>query len=113
MDDEARPSPSEPDARLHARREVIATVVIVGALVALAIGRPVARRLARHPSRERCAAMLDRYAGQVARAYERAPGPAPVAAVDVGRCTRELTDDEVECALHASYADAIERCLPP
>lgn len=113
MSDDERPSSKPPAKAIHARREVVATLAIVGALVALAIGRPVWRRLARHPSRERCAAMLDRYASQVARAYERAPGPRPVGAIDVARCTRELTDDEVECALRAGYADELERCLPP
>lgn len=111
MDDESRST----------RREALATLLIIGAISAAAIGRPIARKLARHPSRERCAAMLDRYAEQTARAYERAPTPRASAApeappsrlADVARCTRELTDDEVECALKAGYADELERCLPP
>lgn len=95
------------------RRDVVATLLILGAFAAIAGGRPLIRKLSRHPSEERCAAMLDRYAAQVARAYERAPGPQPVGALDVTRCTRELTDAEVECALNAGYADELERCLPP
>jgi len=100
-----------------ARREVIATLAIVGLFAALALGRPLWRRLARHPTPERCAAMLDRYAEQQARAYERAPARPGATrkrdAADVMRCARELTDDEVECALEAGNADALERCLPP
>lgn len=100
-----------------ARRDVIATLAIVGLFAALVAGRPIARRLARHPTPERCAAMLDRYAEQQARAYERVPSqagaPRPVGAADVLRCTRDLTDAEVECALKAGYVDELERCLPP
>jgi hypothetical protein len=99
------------------RREVAATLAVVGILLALVGGRPAWRRLLRHPTPERCAAMLDRYAEQQARAYERTPtqpaAPRPLNAPDVVRCTRDLTDDEVECALRAGYVDALERCLPP
>jgi hypothetical protein len=100
-----------------ARREVVATLAIVGLFTALVAGRPLSRRLLPHPSAERCAAMLDRHAEQQARAYERvasAPSaPRRLDAPEVLRCTRELTDDEVSCALAAGYADALERCLPP
>jgi hypothetical protein len=98
----------------RARREVLATLAIVFFFAALAAGRPLARRLARHPTPQRCAAMLDRYAQQEARARNRAPADThlPLDAPDVVRCTRELTDEEVECALRAGYADELERCLP-
>lgn len=59
--------------------------------------------------------MLDRYAEQQARAYGRIPALPPPRALDspaVVRCTRELTDAEVACALEAGYVDALERCLP-
>ncbi|MFT3768029.1 MAG: hypothetical protein QM820_21475 [Minicystis sp.] len=99
------------------RREVIATLVIVGTFVVVAGGRPLWRRFARHPTPERCAAMLDRYAEQQARSYERAPSPSAsprrLDAPDVLRCARDLTDAEVECALKAGYVDELERCLPP
>ncbi len=97
-----------------ARRELLATLAIVAALAAFAVSRPIARRLARHPSAERCAAMLDRYAEHEARA-RNAAAPSTHLAVDapeVARCTRDLTDEEVECALRSSYADELERCLP-
>jgi hypothetical protein len=103
--------------REDTRRDVIATFAILALFVALVSGRAVWRRLARHPSAERCAAMLDRYAEQQNRAYERVPSrtaaPRALDAPDVVRCTRDLTDDEVECALAAGYADELERCLPP
>ncbi len=97
-----------------ARREVVATLAILGAVGLLGAGRPLVRRLSRHPTPERCAAMLDRYAEQEARAESRTPTPAhvPLDAPDVARCTRELTDDEVTCALRSGYADELERCLP-
>src|SRR5262245_10049389 len=101
--------------RRDARRDLIATLGIVALFAALVAGRPLARRFARHPTAERCAAMLERYAAQQARAYERAASttPRPVGATDVVRCTRDLTDAEVECALKSGYADELERCLPP
>jgi hypothetical protein len=105
------------EGRENTRRDVIATLAILALFVALLGGRAVWRKLARHPSAERCAAMLDRYAEQQNRAYERVPSrvdaPRPLGAPDVVRCMRELTDDEVECALEAGYADELERCLPP
>jgi hypothetical protein len=97
---------------------MLATLAIVGALAGVVASGPVSRRFARHPTPERCAAMLDRYAEQQARAYERVPekGPPPEAraldAPDVVRCARDLTDDEVSCALRAGYVDELERCLP-
>jgi len=96
------------------RREVIATLAIVGGLAWVPVVRAVLRRLSAHPTPERCAAMLDRYAEQEARSRARMPLESHVAldAPDVERCRRELTDAEVECALGAAYVDAIERCLP-
>jgi hypothetical protein len=95
---------------------MVATIAIVGAFVGMVAGRPVWRRFSAHPTAERCAAMLDRYAEQQQRSYERAPGavapPHALDAPDVVTCTRELTDDEVTCALAAGYVDALERCLP-
>lgn len=116
--DAAPAEPRDEGARAPASaREVLATLVIVGLFAALVAGRPLYRRILPHPSAERCAALLDRHAEQQARAYERivAPIGAPrrLGAPEVVRCTRELTDDEVSCALAAGYADALERCLPP
>lgn len=97
------------------RRDVTATLAIVGLFALLALGRPLVRRWSSHPTAERCVAMLDRYAEQQARSYERVPpppAPRPLDAPDVVRCTRELTDAEVTCALAAGYVDELERCLP-
>jgi hypothetical protein len=92
----------------------LATAAVTLAVVALVAAGPIARRLARHPTPERCAAMLERYAEQEARARSRVPvvAPLPLDAPEVVRCTRDLTDEEVGCALAAGYADALERCLP-
>jgi hypothetical protein len=96
------------------RRDLPATLAILGIFAALAAGRPIYRRLAPHPTPERCAAMLERYAEQEARARNRTPVPShlPLDAPEVARCTRELTDAEISCALQAGYADELERCLP-
>lgn len=94
--------------------EVIATLAIVGAFAAIAIARPVIRRLSPHPPKERCAAMLDRYAEHQARAANRIPASPRLSpdAPEAARCARELTVDEVECAMRANDADQLERCLP-
>ena len=102
--------PSPPEAR----RELLASLAILGAVFALSAARPVYRLLTRHPTRERCALMLDRYAEQEARQRDR-PAPSarvPIEAPSVSRCVRDLTDAEVECALESGYADELERCLP-
>jgi hypothetical protein len=100
---------------VNARRDAAATLAILGAVAILAAGRPLVRRLSRHPTPERCAAMLERYAEQEARAQDRAPTGArvPLDAPDVAHCARDLTDAEVTCALQSGYADELERCLPP
>jgi hypothetical protein len=106
------------------RRDVIATLVVLVALAAIAIGRPLARWLSTHPSREACRELLDRHAGLVAaqatpegppRPGERKPAaPKPVSDADpaVGECARALTLAEADCAARANDADAFERCLP-
>jgi hypothetical protein len=96
------------------RRDLWATLALVGTFAALAAGRPLARRLARHPTPERCAAMLERYAQQEARARDRLPvaRPVPLDGPQVSRCARDLTDAEVDCALKSGGADELERCLP-
>jgi hypothetical protein len=105
------------------RIEVLATLVIVGAFLGVAAARPVLRRMAPHPSREQCGKMLDRYAEEEARAVDPARGEkgrsldeAParsIAASTLDRCTHDLTDEEVTCALRSNGADELERCLAP
>ena len=99
-----------------ARRDVKAMLALVAAFALLALGRPLVRRWSLHPTAERCAAMLDRYAEQQARSYERVPtspaAPRALDAPEVVQCTRELTDAEITCALASGYVDELERCLP-
>ena len=60
--------------------------------------------------------MLDRYAEQRARAArpegDRSPEPGPPTAphppADLARCARELTMDELGCAMRSGYADELE-----
>ena len=110
------PSPSR-------RHEVLATLVIVGALVAAVAARPLLRRMAAHPTREECVTMLDRYAEEEARAADPArgeKGPSldesaarTIASTTLDRCTHDLTREEVTCALHSNGADELERCISP
>ncbi len=110
-------------ASLDRRLEVLATLAIVGAFVAAVAARPVLRRLAPHPSREQCGRMLDRYAEEEARAADpvraekgRSLDEAPsssIAAATLERCTHDLTQEEVACALRSNGADELERCLAP
>lgn len=122
---EAPPSPqSSGEIPAPGRRsEVLATLAIVGALVAAVASRPLLHRLASHPSRDQCVKMLDRYAEEEARAANPARGEkgppldeAPartIAATTLDRCTHDLTEDEVACALRSNGADELERCLLP
>jgi hypothetical protein len=113
------PSPLPPGRRV----EVLATLAIVGALLLAAASRPVLRRLAARPSREQCGRMLDRYAEEEARAADPVRGEkggsldgAPartIAAATLDRCTHDLTEEEVACALRSNGADELERCLAP
>jgi hypothetical protein len=96
---------------------VLATLLIAATFALLVAGYPLVRRLQRHPTPERCVVMLERYADQDARAHGRVPSPTPTAhlpldAPEVARCTRDITDEEISCALAAGYVDALERCLP-
>jgi hypothetical protein len=102
---------------------MLATLAIVGAFAAAAIARPIVQRLAAHPSRAQCSQMLDRYAEEEARAADpqRAEkggsldeSPARSIAVStIDRCVRDLTEEDVLCALRSNGADELERCLPP
>jgi hypothetical protein len=105
------------------RSEMLATLAIVGAFVVAVVARPILRRVATHPTRGQCSKMLDRYAEEEARAAnpERADNggnldDAPardLAAATIDRCVRDLTEDDVLCALRSNGADELERCLPP
>jgi len=116
---------SDVEAPLETRREVLATLAIVGTVLGFAAARPLLRRIAQRPPAERCAAMLDHYAEEQARAVslvrpassgspvDRGAAPGRGAPADaVARCTRELTAEEVDCAARAGNVDEIERCLP-
>jgi hypothetical protein len=101
------------------RNDMLATVAIVGTLLAVIAAQPLLRRLSKHPTPEHCIAMLERYADYEARAKHLDPplrsSRAPASATpppEVGRCVKELTAFEVDCALKSTNVDEIERCLP-
>lgn len=116
----AVPESAAAPTRIAARREILATLAIVFGLLALLGGQRLRRRFSAHPTAEQCGAMLDRYAEQRARAArpdgDRSPEPGPPTAphppADIARCARELTMDELGCAMRSGYADELERCLP-
>lgn len=123
--EEASPSPPSP-GEIPApgrRNEVLATLAIVGALVAAVAARPLLHRVAAHPTRDQCVKMLDRYAEEEARAADPARGEkgppldeAPartIASTTLDHCTHDLTEAEVTCALRSNGADELERCLLP
>lgn len=108
------------------RGEVLATLTVIGLVAGLVLGRDVWRRVGRHPSREQCGALLDRYVEHLVAA-EGAPLPTPahaleerkaqartLAALDpeFARCPVALTQSEATCCLAAGSADELERCLP-
>ena len=123
-------SASPPRPSREARREVIATLAIVGTILGMALARPLLRRLEPRPPVEQCAAMLAHYAEEQVRAIRlvrplssteptrpRASELPPAAggaraALEIERCSRDLTAEEVDCAVHAGNVDEIERCLP-
>lgn len=102
---------------------MLATLAIVGAFLVAVAARPALRRMAAHPTREQCGKMLDRYAEAEARAanpsreekggsLDSAPART-IAAATLDRCTHDLTEEEVACALRSNGADELERCLAP
>ncbi len=110
----ARPLPVS-GSRTAARRDVLATLAIIGTLVAV-LGGPSARRAASRRTRRRIAA---RPCSSATRTRRRARGSAPPRGSACRSthptwraCTRDLTDAEVACALKSGYADELERCLP-
>lgn len=100
------------------KRDLVATLVVIGSLVVFLAGRGIARRVGAHPTRDACAEALDRHQEQLARAADRRPPTREeiLAASDregaIDRCTHELTADEIECASRSNNADEFERCLP-
>src|SRR5262245_4998785 len=104
------------------RGETIAALAIVGIAIVFAVGRPLRRRLAAHPSAAECAALLDRYVDHLAHAADPHVPAATVAEAqetarakaatepDFARCTTTLTREEADCAMRANGADEFERC---
>jgi hypothetical protein len=95
--------------------DVLMTLTIVGGLIGAVGAGPLLRRLVRHPSREQCAVMLDRYAEQKAQAAaptQRPPAAPPLDQALAERCANELTAEELDCAMKANSVDELERCLP-
>ena len=108
--------------RSVAPRDLAVALAIVGAAVLLVAARPLLRRLSPAPSREECAALVERRAEQLARAADPTAKAATIASVraaarerqdSIARCAAEITRDEARCALASHGADEFERCLGP
>ncbi len=103
-------------------RDLAMALAIVAAAVLLVAARPLLRRLSPAPSREECAALVERRAEQLARAADPGVKAAAIASVraaarerrdSIARCAAEITRDEARCALASHGADEFERCLGP
>jgi hypothetical protein len=105
------------------RRDMLAAVGVVVALVALVAGKQLRRVLAPHPSEAQCGQLLDRYLeqasvqrspradeGDIAVAQKKAR-EAPAYLADVAACRSRLTAAQVECGLSSPNVDDMERCL--
>lgn len=123
----AQSAPQEPAAPIEERAtrgEVLATLAVIGVIVAIAAWDPLSRSLSAHPSADDCAALLERYVEHVAYAVDPSPASSALSSRRAiareaakargafARCERELTRAEVDCAMKATYGDAFERCLP-
>ena len=111
------------EGRRAARRELGATLALVGGLAALVLGGGLVRRLGPHPTRPQCDELLGRYVDLASRAADpdvTSLKLAPRRALALGKattdpdfaaCPQQLTAAEVSCALGASDVDGLERCL--
>jgi hypothetical protein len=103
--------------------DVLASIVIVAAVVGAVLVGSLRRQLAPRPTREQCVALLLRHVELDARArypsvhaeavavHLGAIGGRLEAARDVGACQQRLSAAEVQCALGAPNVDELERCL--
>lgn len=110
-------------ARPATHADVLATLAILALVLGVVAGRAVLRGLSARPTRETCAALLERYVELSLRAAIPEPAAALLAerkalareaAGERGfaRCETDLTQAEVTCALQAGNVDDLERCLP-
>jgi hypothetical protein len=108
---------------LGLRRDFIAALTVVVAVVLIVAGKFVVERLMPRPSPAQCAALLDRYLEHASRAADPAVDEGDIEATrtraetdasryrDLSACERELTRAEVECGLASPNVDEMERCL--
>ena len=105
------------------RHELVASVLVVVALIAVAVFKPIRRALAPSPTEQQCAALVERYLEHAARAMhpdvdevgiERARAESrgdPMRLADVTSCQQDLTAAQVECGLRSPNVDELERCM--
>ena len=105
------------------RRELVASLVVIMAVVGFASIKRMVRALAPAPTEEQCAALFDRWLDQASRQRDPLVGSEDIAAAreeartlpshaaNLRDCQRELTASEVECGLRAPDVDELERCV--
>ena len=103
--------------------DVLASIVVVGAVVGAVLVGNLRQTLAPRPSREQCVSLLLRHVELDGRArypsvhaeavavHLGAIGGRLEAGRDVGACQQRLSATEVQCALGAPNVDELERCL--
>lgn len=106
-----------------ARRDALATLVLVGAIFGTIIGFAIVPSLRAHPSEVECRALLSHYGEVSVRALgdelspeERSRAQAMLVAMalseqNVERCKNLLSTKAAACAAEAATADAVEQCL--
>jgi hypothetical protein len=104
------------------RRDLLASLGIIAITAMLVAARPLWRWLSPSPTRDECAALVERRAEQLARAADPGATASTITAVRaeargredaISRCTTQVTRDEARCALGSHGADEFERCLGP
>jgi hypothetical protein len=116
------PAARPPGPRPSSRAEIAATLALLAGLGGFLAYRAVARRLAPHPRPDQCLLLLDRYAEHNLRADDPQASASALDAArrfararadpTMARCSDELTMSELDCAMKATNADEVERCLP-
>jgi len=103
---------------------MLATLLIIGAVLAVVLSRPVERLLAARPTAQQCRELLALYLAHVRRAQVPAATSATIAAAgkrvaqrpdrfrqELSSCQQQLTEEQVLCGLRSTNVDGFERCM--
>lgn len=105
------------------RRELLAALGIITLVLGVVLVQRLRDTLSARATAEQCAALLDRYVEQLARANDPRPASSTIAleraearelaarSPSFARCSEAVSHEQASCALAAHNADEIERCL--